>query len=102
MTILNHNFPRPSATIGMQEHPLKGILSKITRGGSDPARFELAYIHRGAVDDQIVIKISEIQRIGKGSFILSDGETQIPFHRVLYVLDPDKKLLWRKRLRDPI
>lgn len=86
----------------MNEHPLKAILSKIQRGGGDPSRFELAFIHRGTVDDQKVIKISEIQKIGKGSFILGDGETQIPFHRVLYVLGPDKKLLWRKRLREPV
>ena len=86
----------------MREHPLKAILSKILRGGSDPSGFELAYIHRGALDDQMIIKVSEISRIGKGSFTLGDGETQIPFHRVLYVLDPNRKLCWRKRIREPV
>jgi uncharacterized protein (UPF0248 family) len=52
------------------------------------------------VDDQVIIKVSEIARLGKGSFLLRDGETQIPFHRVLYVMDSKKTLLWRKRLRD--
>jgi uncharacterized protein (UPF0248 family) len=84
----------------MREHPLKAILSKIMRGGSDSSEFELGYVHRGAVDDQMVIRVSEIARLGKGSFLLRDGETQIPFHRVLYVLDAKKTLLWRKRLRD--
>ncbi|TMI29382.1 DUF504 domain-containing protein [Candidatus Bathyarchaeota archaeon] len=84
----------------MREHPLKAILSRIMRGGSDPSQFELAYVHRGAVDDQMVIKISDIASLGKGSFLLRDGETQIPFHRVLYVLDSRKNLLWRKRLRE--
>jgi len=84
----------------MREHPLKAILSRIMRGGSDPSQFELAYVHRGAVDDQMVIKVSDIASLGKGSFLLRDGETQIPFHRVLYVLDPQKMLLWRKRLRE--
>jgi len=79
---------------------LKAILSRIMRGGSDPSQFELAYVHRGAVDDQMVIKISDIASLGKGSFLLRDGETQIPFHRVLYVLDSRKNLLWRKRLRE--
>jgi len=79
---------------------LKAILSRIMRGGSDPSQFELAYVHRGAVDDQMVIKVSDIASLGKGSFLLRDGETQIPFHRVLYVLDPQKMLLWRKRLRE--
>ena len=84
----------------MREHPLKAILSRIMRGGDDPSQFELAYVHRGAVDDQMVIKVSDIASLGKGSFLLRDGETQIPFHRVLYVLDPQKALLWRKRLRE--
>lgn len=79
---------------------MKAILSRIMRGGSDPSQFELAYVHRGAVDDQMVIKISDIASLGKGSFLLRDGETQIPFHRVLYVLDSRKNLLWRKRLRE--
>ena len=84
----------------MREHPLKAILSRIMRGGSDPSGFELAYVHRGAVDDQVIIKVSEIARLGKGSFLLRDGETQIPFHRVLYVMDAEKALLWRKRHRE--
>ena len=83
----------------MQEHPLKAILSRIMRGGSDPSEFELAYVHRGAVDDQMIIKVSQIARLGKGSFLLRDGETQIPFHRVLYVLGRNKILLWRKKHR---
>ena len=84
----------------MREHPLKAILSRIMRGGDDPSEFELAYVHRGAVDDQAIIKVSEIARLGKGSFLLRDGETQIPFHRVLYVVDGKKTLLWRRRQRE--
>jgi uncharacterized protein (UPF0248 family) len=84
----------------MREHPLKAILSRIMRGGSDPSLFELAYLHRGAADDQVIIKVSEIARLGKGSFLLRDGETQIPFHRVLYVLDGRKISLWRKKHRE--
>ena len=79
---------------------MKAILSRIMRGAGDPSQFELAYVHRGAVDDQMVIKVSDIASLGKGSFLLQDGETQIPFHRVLYVLDSKKNLLWRKRLRE--
>ena len=84
----------------MREHPLRAILSRIMRGGSDPSECVLAYVHRGAVDDQVIIKVSEIAGLGKGSFLLPDGETQIPFHRVLYVLDSKKMLLWRKRQRE--
>ncbi len=84
----------------MREHPLRAILSRIMRGGSDPSQFELAYVHRGAVDDQMIIKVSDIARLGKGSFLLRDGETQIPFHRILYVMDGKKNLLWRKKERE--
>lgn len=84
----------------MREHPLKAILARIMRGGSDPSEFGLAYVHRGVLDDQMVIRVSEIARLGKGSFLLRDGETQIPFHRVLYVLDGKKTLLWRMRERE--
>jgi uncharacterized protein (UPF0248 family) len=84
----------------MREHPLKAILSRIMRGGNNPSEFELAYVHRGAVDDQMIIKVSEIARLEKGSFLLQDGETQIPFHRVLYVLDGNKTFLWRKKHRE--
>jgi uncharacterized protein (UPF0248 family) len=85
----------------MREHPLKAILSRIMRGGSDPSEFELAYVHRGATGDQMTIKVSEIARLGKGSFLLRDGETQIPFHRVLYVLEGKKTLLWKKKHPEP-
>ena len=81
---------------------MKAILSRIMRGGSDPSQFELAYVHRGTVDDQMVIKVSDIASLGKGSFLLQDGETQIPFHRVLYVMDLKKRLLWRKRQRETV
>jgi uncharacterized protein (UPF0248 family) len=84
----------------MREHPLKAILSRIMRGGSDPSEFKLAYVHRGAADDQMIIKVSDIARLGKGSFLLRDGETQIPFHRILYVMDGKKNLLWRKKERE--
>ena len=84
----------------MREHPLKAILSRIMRGGSNPSEFKLAYVHRGAEDDQMIIKVSDIARLGKGSFLLRDGETQIPFHRVLYVMDAKRILLWKKRQRE--
>ncbi len=44
------------------------------------------------------IRVSEIKQVGKGWFLLADGETQIPFHRVLYVMDEEKQSrLWEKR-----
>lgn len=82
----------------MGEHPLRKLLSSLLRGESDPSRFELAYIHRGAPDDTVRIKVSEIKHVGKGWFLLNDGETQIPFHRILYIKNEEQdSILWEKR-----
>ncbi len=82
----------------MREHPLRSILSRVLRGPGDSSKVELAYVHRGAAEDQIRIRVSTISHLGKGWFMLSDGETQIPFHRVLYVTDlRSKTTLWEKR-----
>ncbi len=67
--------------------------------GNEPAKYELSYIHRGAPEDRMTINGSMISSLKKGSFILKDRGTQIPFHRVLYVIGPDKSVLWRKRER---
>ena len=48
----------------------------------------------------MIIRVSDIASLGKGYFLLRDGKTQIPFHRVLYVLDGRKAWLWRKRHRE--
>ena len=82
----------------MREHPLRTILSRVLQGPGDPSRVELAYLHRGAPEDQIRIRVSTISHLGKGWFMLADGETQIPFHRVLCVTDlASKTILWEKR-----
>lgn len=78
------------------EHPVRRILSRILRGGGDPSRYELTYVHRGAPDDRVTIRVSEVKYVGKGWFLLGDGETQIPFHRILYIKD-EKSTLWQKR-----
>src|SRR5437773_12556157 len=82
----------------MREHPLRSILSRALRGRADSSEVELVYLHRGAPENQVRIRVSTISHLGKGSFMLSDGETQIPFHRVLYVTDlRSKTILWEKR-----
>jgi uncharacterized protein (UPF0248 family) len=82
----------------MREHPLRSILSRVLRGPGDSSEVELAYLHRGAPENQVRIRVSTISHLGKGWFMLGDGETQIPFHRVLYVVDlRSKTILWEKR-----
>jgi uncharacterized protein (UPF0248 family) len=83
----------------VSDHPLRKILSGIVRG-SAPKYYEIAYLHRGAPEDRVTIRASEITQVRKGSFVLSDGETQIPFHRILYVRDDKNGLvIWEKRTR---
>ena len=50
----------------------------------------------------MIIKVSDIARLGKGSFFLRDGETQIPFHRVLYLMDGKKTLMWKKKQQETV
>ena len=82
----------------MREHPLRSLLSRLLRGSSRFSEAELAYVHRGAPADERKIRVSMIPRLGKGWFLLEDGETQIPFHRVLWVRDHKSgEILWEKR-----
>ena len=84
----------------MREHPLRSLLSRILRGGGTPYDVELVYQHRGAPDNKLAIRLSTISRLGKGWFMLSNGETQIPFHRVLTVKNlRSGQILWEKRQR---
>jgi uncharacterized protein (UPF0248 family) len=81
----------------MHEHPLRSQLSRIMRGSGNASEFELVYRHRGAPKDELAIKVSSVSRLGKGWFMLEDGETQIPFHRVLLVKSlRSGEVLWEK------
>src|ERR1700757_2908120 len=88
----------PAEKSTMREHPLRTILSRILRGSTTGSDAELFYLHRGAANDEVKIMVSTISRLGKGWFMLPDGETQIPYHRVLRVRDLHTgKILWEKR-----
>jgi uncharacterized protein (UPF0248 family) len=82
----------------MREHPLRSLLSRIMRGSGNGSETELVYRHRGGPRDELTIKVSSVSRLGKGWFMLEDGETQIPFHRVLRVKNlRSGEVLWEKR-----
>ncbi len=82
----------------MREHPLRQILSRILQRPNRGSDFEVSYVHRGAPGDSVTISVSKISRLQKGSFVLEDKETQIPFHRILYVKRmEDALILWEKR-----
>ena len=83
----------------MPDHPLRKILSGIVRSSSRE-NVTITYLHRGAPDDRTTINVSSIQNVRKGSFVLSDGETQIPFHRILEVKDNKTgTVIWIKKSR---
>jgi uncharacterized protein (UPF0248 family) len=82
----------------MREHPLRSLLSRLLNGPGKASDMELVYRHRGAPRDELTIKVSSISRLGKGWFMLDDGETQIPFHRVLHIKNlRSGEILWEKR-----
>ena len=82
----------------MPEHPLRSLLSRLLRGPGNPSDVELVYRHRGAPGDELKILVSSIDRVGKGWFMLDDGETQIPFHRILVIKNlRTSEVLWEKR-----
>ena len=85
----------------MPDHPLRKILSGIVRTGA-PEDVTITYIHRGATGDHMTIAASAVTNVRKGSFQLSDGETQIPFHRILQVENTKNGIIiWTKRTRAP-
>ena len=82
----------------MPENPIRSLLSRIIRGSANASEVELVYRHRGASNDELKILVSRINRLGKGWFMLNDGETQIPYHRVLVVRNTRSGVvLWQKR-----
>jgi uncharacterized protein (UPF0248 family) len=89
--------------LSMREHPLRSLLSRILKGSVNASETELVYRHRGAPEDELAIKVSAITHLGKGWFMLGDGETQIPFHRVLIVKNlRSGEVLWEKRQPHPV
>ena len=87
-------------------HPLKNILNKLFWGvqtGDSAENYVIVYRHRGAPGEAKQILASDIRKLGKSYFTLSnqiDGEeTVIPFHRVLEIRSLlDGKVLWKKRI----
>jgi uncharacterized protein (UPF0248 family) len=58
---------------------------------------EVWYLHRGAPDDTIVVKGSEISSLGRSFF--STGESEIPYHRVFKVVLRGRVIFERPKRR---
>ena len=64
-----------------ERHP-KPILNEIKWRGLDMEKCEIDVLHRGATDDRITIRGSEIS-LGRSFFTF--GGTMIPYHRILRI-----------------
>ncbi len=82
-------------------HPLKNILNKLRWDSRENAEnYLITYRHRGAPGDMKQILASQIMKLGKSYFTLSEAsdETTIPFHRILEIRNlNDGTVIWRKR-----
>jgi uncharacterized protein (UPF0248 family) len=83
-------------------HPLKNILNKLRWDSREDAeKYLITYLHRGAPDDRIQVRASEILKLGKSYFTLkskSGEDATIPFHRILEVRDTRAgRVIWRTR-----
>lgn len=60
--------------------------------------YTVVFVHRGAPKNERSVSCEEIVRLEHSDFILVglDGETHIPYHRVLRILDKDGNIVWRK------
>ncbi|HKM51510.1 MAG TPA: RNA repair domain-containing protein [Candidatus Bathyarchaeia archaeon] len=82
-------------------HPLKNILNRLRWDSREnPENYLITYRHRGAPGDIKQILASQILKLGKSYFTLSEcsDETTIPFHRILEIRNlNDGSVIWRKR-----
>jgi uncharacterized protein (UPF0248 family) len=62
-----------------KENPLHKLLTTLRAKGKE---FYLTYENR---PDNVTLTNEDIAQILKGSFLLEDGETQIPFHRIIQI-----------------
>jgi uncharacterized protein (UPF0248 family) len=69
----------------MKWHPEKGLHG-----------VEVTYLHRGAPGDRMIVLAEDILRLEKSFFIIEgrEGETYIPYHRILEIRQNDK-ILWK-------
>ncbi len=88
-------------------HPLKNILNRFFWDKAEsPNDYELSFVHRGAPDNTKTIPASSVVKVGGSWFAYraddndDNGETMIPFHRILKIRNiRTGQVLWKSRLR---
>lgn len=57
--------------------------------------YAVVYVHRGAPGNEKEVSCEEIVELEHSDFVLEE-DVHIPYHRILKILDKDKKVVWRK------
>ena len=83
-------------------HPLRNVLNKLRWDKRENAeKYLITYRHRGVQGDVKRIRASDVQKLGKSYFTLSDepnSEAVIPFHRIIEIRNlQEGKVIWRSR-----
>ncbi|MDH5685657.1 MAG: RNA repair domain-containing protein [Hadesarchaea archaeon] len=77
----------------------RDVLNKLKWGGEDELQSSrVTILHRGAPNDERVIKGSDILELGRGFMRVAspEGEVEIPYHRILRI-EAHGRMLWEKR-----
>lgn len=66
--------------------------------GMDFEEYTVVYVHRGAPKNERSVSCKDITDLEHSDFVLEglEGETHIPYHRILRILDKKGNIVWRK------
>jgi len=76
---------------------LRLILNKLKWTGKLDGNVEIWYIHRGAPDNQMMMKGSDIINIGRS--FLESTTTTIPYHRIIIIKRKNEMIFQRYNTR---
>ena len=83
----------------MDAFPRDVLLRYRWTDGLDLSTLEVSYLSRGAPNDTAFVSGADITEVGRGSFSL--GETIIPYHRVLAIMDNGEAVFSRSCDKTP-
>ena len=60
--------------------------------------YTVVYVHRGAPKNEKSVSCENIKDLEHSDFVLEEpeGETHIPYHRILRILDKNGNIVWKK------
>ncbi len=89
-----------------KENPIHKILTTLIwkykyNQFENPILVKITYVNRGSPNDLITISIADVAAVMKGSLLLEDGETQIPFHRITLIEDFKQLVIYKRKESRP-